>query len=321
MAEEGNAAPGGAPVREIETKSTRLPLFYGVTGHKDDVEPRVLIDRIEAYCRATGKPPNTECHELCMLLRGQPVKWFQSLKDSGTDVADWTTLKAEFLKDYDYRIQNESAFQLLNLRQKTGERIVDYFARVSYAITDMSRGLLETEQDEDTKAIMKRAMYHVQKNLFISGMRESLKTAVLRAPPATLEDAKEAARKAEFIEGTPNLRTSLPIAAIETNGELTAMLESIMSLEPADTDEEELQEQEIAVINNWRKARGRKPFNRNVFRRRNGPSGPFQGKCHNCDKTGHMARYCKAPRSNRSVRSVDEEDQYDQNKMSSIKNW
>lgn len=330
---EGGAGAGGAPperpIREIETKSTRLPVFYGVTGHKDDITPRAFVSRIEAYCRSTNKAVNAECHEMCMLLRGsKTISWWESLEEAGFDVRNWQLLKEEFLKDFDYRIQKESAFQLLNLRQKVGESIVEYFARVSHAVADMSRGLLEVEEDEEEKATLKKAMKHVQKNLFISGMRESLKTAVLRTPPASLEDAKEAGRKAEFIEGQKGSQTSVSISAIETNRELSEMLESIMSLDtPEEEDQEDqLQEQEIAVINNWRRSRGRRPLSNrfNTRRRTGGPAGPFSGKCHNCDKVGHMARYCKAPRNPRAVRSMDDEPTqqgYTQGNMSSIKNW
>jgi hypothetical protein len=73
MAAEGGN-DGGRTVREIETKTTRLPLFYGNTlGHKNEVSPKDLVNRIEAYCRATNKPANTECQELYLTLSVEAI--------------------------------------------------------------------------------------------------------------------------------------------------------------------------------------------------------------------------------------------------------
>ena len=315
----GSGGAGGGSTRTtIETKTTRMPLFYGRVGGINEVPPRSLVNRIEAYCKTLKKDANAECQELYLCLR-----WWESMVDSGENVEDWPTVKAEFLKDYDYRMTNESAYKLLNLRQKAGERTTPFFARISSAIQDMARGTPEETTDE-TRAAALRMLSHVQKNLFISGLKESLRKAVLRHPPSTLKDAKEMARQAEFLEEGTNMKPEMTTSGIE---EVCAALDLVMAIEPDERDEEELHDDEIAAINNWRKTKGRKPFNKSFKRRNFSNNGPPVGKCYNCGKEGHISRNCRAPRSG-GIRSMDhgsKEKEQDQEatdySMSSIKNW
>ena len=311
------AGSGNGSRREVETKTTRMPFFYGITGHKDDIAPRALVERIEHYCRTTNKGVNAECHELYLTLRGEPLKWWESFKDSGANINDWDEVKTEFLKDYDYRMTGESSYKLISLKMKAGETVVDFFSRVSAATMDMKRGITE-ETTADTRAASERMLRHVQKNLFISGLREEIKTRVLNDPPSDLRGTKESARKAEFITKNAGYK---PIASVAIMDEVIAALDMALDISPRENDEEELQEEEIAAINNWRRSKGRKPFNRN-FKRRT----PFQGKCHNCDKVGHFARFCREPK--RGVKSLDgerNEDPRDRSssdfQMATLKNW
>lgn len=161
------AEPNEERNREREVKTTRLPLYYGT--NKEDVTPRDLVERIEAYCRATRNTANAECLEIYLILRGNVISWWNSLKISGKDIASWATVKSEFLKDYDYRITGESAFQLVTVKQKLGESVTDYYARAALAIEDSARGLPETGSDAEL-ARQKTTVTHFQRHIFISGL-------------------------------------------------------------------------------------------------------------------------------------------------------
>jgi len=214
-----------------EFKTTRLPLFYG--SDKDDVTPRDFVKRLEAYCRATNKPANAACNEMYLALRGQAITWWNSMRISGKDMASWSIAKNEFLKDYDYRIKGES-FQATHLeKQKLNESIVDYYARTALAIEDSSRGLDEPE-DEDEIAVQKQAVRHFHRYMFISGLREDLRSEVLRHDVQTLDDAREQARCAEFLRNQNQLKPA-SISAIFVD-ELAALLDQVMSLDARDDD-------------------------------------------------------------------------------------
>ena len=327
MAAENN--DGGRTVREIETKTTRLPLFYGNTlGHKNEVLPKDLVNRIEAYCRATNKPANTECQELYLTLRGEAISWWDSMEYSGTDKTNWQQLKKEFMRDYDYRISDASSYRLTALKQKSGETVVSFFARVSNAVKDMYNGMSPETAGPASEA-RERTILHTHKNLFISGLRENLRAAVLNHPIPTLQDAKEEARKAECLQGGEKPKPTMSMWE-----EVTAALDTV--LDPAELGEEDddFHEEEVAAINHWRNKHRRRPVRWTPRRRfpNSQNTGPFTGKCYNCDKTGHRSRECKEPRRNPSVKSVDDRPTAETGTtgnggnnptygMSSIKNW
>ncbi len=253
MAAEGGN-DGGRTVREIETKTTRLPLFYGNTlGHKNEVSPKDLVNRIEAYCRATNKPANTECQELYLTLSVEAIWWWDSMKYLDTDKTNWQQLKKEFLRDYDYHISDASSYRLATLRQKSGEPVVSFFARVSQAVEDMYNGM-SPETEGPSREARKRTILHTHKNLFISGLRENLRAAVLNHPIPNLQDAKEEARKAECLQGGERPKPTMSMWE-----EVAAALDTV--LDPADRGEEDedFQEEEVTAINHWRNKHRRRP--------------------------------------------------------------
>jgi hypothetical protein len=292
-APQGNG--NGSTVCEIEAKMTRLPLFYGNTpGHRNEVSPKDLVNRIEADCRATNKPANTECQELYLTLRGEAIGWWDSMEYSETDKTNWQQLKKEFLRDYDYRISDASSYRLTTLKQKSGETVVSFFARVSHAVKDMYDGM-SPEADGPAREARQRTILHTHKNLFISGLRENLRSAVLNHPIPTLKEAKEEARRAEYLQGREQ-----PKPTTSMWEEVSSILDTV--LDPADRgiEDEDFHEEEVAAINHWRANHRRRPV-KWTPRRRLPPSqntGLFQGKCYNCDKPGHRSRDCREPRRN-----------------------
>jgi hypothetical protein len=233
------------------------------------------------------------------------LDWWNGLE--GVNKAVWAEVKAEFLKDYEYRIDGESQFRMLTLKQKAGETVVDFFSRVSLAMQDVKKGV-PASTDDQVKAGHAQAMLHVLKNLFISGLREDLRKEVLRHTITTLTQAKEQARKAEFLHATGQLENrGISSLAIE---EMVCSIEQVVQLDDKELNEDELCDEEIAVINHVRHRRGKKllrfPRRRIAATGAGTPRGPFNGKCFNCDKVGHLARNCLQPRREQ-VRSVDEE--------------
>jgi len=299
-------ASGGRIIREIETKTSRMPLFYGRTaGQKSDITPRAFVERIEAYCKLANKGENAECHVLYDTLRGEAITWWEGLKDAQVDKTIWAEVRREFLIDYDYRIAGESEYKLKTLKQKVGENAVTFFSRVSAAMEDIDRGIPPHETALG-RQVQESYRLQVHKNLFISGLREDIRTNVLNHPIPDLRTAKEEARRAEFL-----LANTKPIVSSQTFDELASAMDTVMSIDPQENDEEELHEEEIAAINNWRIRRGRKPMRWNNRRRTGGYGAsnnntPFQGKCHNCDRTGHMARQCREPKRNQGIKAMED---------------
>lgn len=124
------------------------------------------------------------------------------------------------------------------------------------AIEDSTRGLDEYESEEEIM-VQKKAITHFHRYMFISELLEDLKAEVLRHKVKTLDEAKEQARRAEFLR-TQNQLKSASILAIFVD-ELSALLDQVMSLEAKD-DKDELSDEEIAAINAYRGKKGCKPY-------------------------------------------------------------
>jgi hypothetical protein len=133
----------------------------------------------------------------------------------------------------------------------------------------------------------------MQKYLFIGGLRENIRTEVLKIAPATLTDALKEASKTELIlKKQPS-----KIFSLDDNAE-------------ADQGETDLEEDEIMAINQRRFRLGKKPLNR----RRPGNYGNNSNeiKCYNCNKMGHISKNCTAPRR-KPIRAIQEENNEDNN--------
>ena len=297
----------GSGRRSTETvKHPKIPLFYGYGKGKDEVGAKDLVNRIEAHCTNTGK--ETQCSELYLVLRGKAIEWYDSLPTIGVDQKNWENVKTKFLTDYDYKMPGSMAYQLNTLNQKKDESVVDFFSRVDKVISEFNM-----DAPVRTNALCVNTRLYYQKGIFISGLKEEIKAKVLEQQFSTLLEAKEYSQMLEFIAA--NKEKGAGVSAVT---DLETELDAIMG---EDNPDNEMQEDEIALLNKFRMRQGRRPF-RGGYRGRGGASnGPrFNGSCYNCGMNGHKSAQCRQPRKN-DVKSVEEDGQTEQYETASIKNW
>ncbi len=258
----------------------KLPTFSGGSD-KDDLPPRDFVERIEAYCKALKKDTNDECTEMQLALRGNATIWWRSLARRGISNGVWADVKQEFLSTYQPSVTGKTAHAIGQLEQKGTETINDYFNRLDQVIDEMMASA--TQPTTSTKTIYDNVRNHIQKYLFIGGLRENLRIEVQKTEPTSLAEALKAAGKTELILK----RETSKIFSVEDN-----------PLTPTGNDDDDLDDEEIAALNAWRAKRGKKPM-----QRRN--TNLQDVKCYNCNKMGHISRNCRAPR--KAVRSMDEQ--------------
>ena len=124
-----------------EAKHMKIPLFYGRADGKDEISAEDLIDRIEALVRATGKGDDVAIQELYLALREDAVNWYKSLPMQGVDIKKWSDVKKQFLADYHFKIPGSVAYKLEALKQRSNERVIDFFSRVNEEIEHFMEGV------------------------------------------------------------------------------------------------------------------------------------------------------------------------------------
>jgi len=312
--------PTAPPLPPPSVKKPKLPNFYGygvLSTMKEEIRPRDLVERIEAYCTAANR--STQCQELYLCLRGEAVVWYNSLSTVSVNKSNWTQLRKRFLFDFEYKLAGNVSYKLNTLSQRNNENVVNFFSRVDAMVSDFVADCPNITLNE-----VKEARYYWQKGLFMSGLREEIKQRALEQTFATLVEAKDFAQKIEYIQIVNNKKEHGSVQAVD---ELERTLNAIQTEEDQVEDPDaNIQEEEIALLNRIRSRNGRRPIRGGGgYRGRGGfPTGNrFPGNCHNCGIAGHKAAQCRQPR--RDIRSLDDDSSQDiqplPTTLSSIKNW
>jgi Retrotransposon gag protein/Zinc knuckle len=268
-------------------RSLKMPTFSGGL-EKDDLSPLDFVERIETYVKSAKRNDNDSCVEMHLNLRGNALIWWRTLKRRGVNTENWKEVRQAFLETYAPTITGQTAHAIGQMEQRANETVNDYFGRLDQIVDEM----LSTFPTPATSYVKtyEDVRNHMQKYLFIGGLRENIRVEVLKVTPTTLADALKEACKAELILKKQNNR----IFAIEDENN-----------EQAETD---LDDDEIMAINRRRQRLGKRP----IVRRRPGnnanPNANANAndiKCYNCNRMGHISKNCTAPRR-KPIKAIEE---------------
>lgn len=254
-------------------KSTDLPKFTGQSG-ADSINPQILVDRIDAAAVIANWDEARKIRELYMTLRGTAITFWDTMLDHDIDTTVWANVKAHFLLCYDSRTTaRTTCANFQDLIQRNGEAVHDYYLRVHVAhkkmvgsIPDTTKTLkadhlpaeaavARTFKDEGIRDI--HLFYKHQ--LFIAGLKDSLRAKVMEAGKTTMLDSMLYAREMETIQADQKKAQIHAIQIPEEN-----------------RIENTLDEEEIEAINALRFRRQQTPFRGSGQRSRGSSRGQYQ---------------------------------------------
>lgn len=281
-------------------KSTDLPLFYG-RKDKDVITAHQLMERMNRAAVIAGWDNQRKCSEFYLILRDKAIHWWNSLENEevpNITIDNWDELQAAFLRAYAPKYTAKSTCNIfVDLQQKTGESVQDYYLRVDDGFRRMCETkpfTIETQvvaallpQDAIVAAgltVEQALVYKIEgvrqqekfllHQLFIAGLREDIRTKMMEARHMNVRATIDAAREYESIlADRRNHKPNVNAIGDETEAE--------------NKDEDT----EVNAI------RGKDGKFRPNNRPSNGQAGDqkrraFAGQCRYCKKTGHLQRFC-----------------------------
>jgi hypothetical protein len=193
-------------------RSTDIPLFYA-RRDKDTVLPRILIDRIEDAAAIATWDEARKIRELKLCLRERAIIWWKSLRDTTIDIAVWDDVKKEFLTAYEPKYTAKTVCaNFTDLKQHPDESMNDFLCRIQVAydrlldnkpdtITTVRNTMAAgaTEAQVKAEGINDMALFF-KHQLFLAGVKDSLRDRVLEAGKADLQESLKFARELEAIQ-------------------------------------------------------------------------------------------------------------------------
>jgi len=274
-------------------RSTDIPLFFA-RREKDTVLPRILIDRIEDAAEIATWDAARKIRELKLCFRENAIIWWKSLRDYTINLDDWDEVKTEFLQTYEPKYSAKTICgNFSDLKQMPNESMNDFACRVQVAYDRLVdnkpatmttvRGTIAagaTEAQVKAEGIKDMALFF-KHQLFLAGIKDSLRDKVVEAGKASFQESMKYARELEAIH--IDHRRGQKIAAVKASMPLA----EAVNIPWDDLALEEIEQ--IAAVRKSNPPRAQQSNNRNTATtvnaapvRSNGPRNP-----------NIICRYCK----------------------------
>jgi hypothetical protein len=303
-------------------KSTEIPLFYG-DSKKDTILPSVLLERVERARRSAGWNEERTCDEFLACLREKAIIWHKGFDGVQVNDRVWQEVRDYFLASYEPKFSaRTTCTNFQDLRQMHGEKVQEFYDRCALVFRRLCESQpanlrnvrrvpapapIVPAADADAAALaaaaahnanamtpeqnraadklegMRDAEWFFMRQLFIAGLRDSVRSEVMKAGHEGLRETLSAARETETVLEDVEKKAKHITAVSQEEDETESPFER------------ELADEELEAINAIRKRNGKPPFRRRPPFRRNGGNqnrSRTNLTCRFCKKSGHLQKDC-----------------------------
>ena len=265
-----------------------------------------------------GLANNAEkCNMFGNYLRGPAALIWEGMEFYGESKVDWNNVKTYYLKEYQGEVDVETfTFKIAKLIQGSNESAVNFGAWCLHSVYEQYKAIpapaADTLNAEGAacmvggklnihQATLKLVTDITARSLFLTGLKENLRTLTMQKTILTLREAINEAAKQEKL--------------LKNKNELKGRIAVLANMEDEELEDQELDKETVSKINNTRARQGKQPYCRfNNFKgnKQHGQgvrSGSTNGnknrnqqnredwKCRYCNAPGHMQARCRKRKS------------------------
>ncbi len=303
----------------MQADLAKLPIWSGDSA-KDGYTVEQWCKRVDKAAASAGWDPANTMSYVYNALRGDALRWYESLKRFNINDNDWPSVRAEMLDAYS-RVQTArtAVVNLSDLKQGASESVTNFGSRVARIVDDLeilmpaaartpagvtwadeitalagwggvAAAIKTTQLQNAANRVIWNTYNHLGVQLFISNLKPVFRDEMLKAPPTDLNAAIKQARQLEKIVLKPE-NTSASVSELQQ--------ESTGHHDNVDAEIAALSAQFQALIKkrngaNGRGGRGAANGNRGG-RGGRGRGAPRGGGAANGNSSYNVCRYCKKP--------------------------
>ena len=303
----------------MQADLAKLPIWSGDSA-KDGYTVEQWCKRVDKAAASAGWDPANTMSYVYNALRGDALRWYESLKRFNINDNDWPSVRAEMLDAYS-RVQTArtAVVNLSDLKQGASESVTNFGSRVARIVDDLeilmpaaartpagvtwadeitalagwggvAAAIKTTQLQNAANRVIWNTYNHLGVQLFISNLKPVFRDEMLKAPPTDLNAAIKQARQLEKIVLKPE-NTSASVSELQQ--EATGHHDNV------DAEIAALSAQFQALIKkrngaNGRGGRGAANGNRGG-RGGRGRGAPRGGGAANGNSSYNVCRYCKKP--------------------------
>jgi len=303
----------------MQADLAKLPIWSGDSA-KDGYTVEQWCKRVDKAAASAGWDAANTMSYVYNALRGDALRWYESLKRFNINDNDWPAVRAEMLDAYS-RVQTArtAVVNLSDLKQGASESVTNFGSRVARIVDDLeilmpaaartpagvawadeitalagwgavAAAIKTTQLQNAANRVIWNTYNHLGVQLFISNLKPVFRDEMLKAPPTDLNAAIKQARQLEKIVLKPE-NTSASVSELQQ--------EASGHHDTIDAEIAALSAQFQALIKkrngaNGRGGRGAANGNRGG-RGGRGRGAPRGGGAANGNSSYNVCRYCKKP--------------------------